>query len=443
MRDQPAANAYVVGFSGGADSTALLHALNTVKDQLDAPIAAVHVNHGLHPDADAWQSHCQRFCDQQEIELTCVSIELSHQSGKGLEAEARQKRYQVISSFLEDGGTLLTAHHADDQAETLLLNLMRGSGVDGLSAMPERRRLGNGFLQRPLLDFQNDDLIDYLNDKQIEWTDDPSNQYLNHDRNFVRHEVIPLMSSRWPSVNKRLLLTCKAMTDSRDLLEQLADDYLEPNLCHPDVLQLTPQLLENNRLFRLVVRRWAKKSEAPALPARRLAVFTQQVSQSGVNNKAVLSWGGWRLHSYHRKLWLLKDIEISKYSPLVWSQDEDQINLGEAVGWLSMYTAEKDPGMRFVGLEGLSVTYRSELIFKKVDFGGHHKSLKNLFQKANIPTWLRDYIPLCEYNNELVAVGDWCFSQSFGALLKQRGVIMEWKPKHSLLQFVRDQMHLA
>ena len=154
LRSFPQVNSYIVGFSGGADSTALLHAVNTLKDRLQVPFKAVHVNHGLHDHADTWQQECETFCREHDIELVCLAVYPRRNSGKGLEAEARQLRYDAICTRISDGDCLLTAHHADDQAETLLLNLMRGSGVDGLSSMPESRPLGKGLLLRPLLGFR-------------------------------------------------------------------------------------------------------------------------------------------------------------------------------------------------------------------------------------------------------------------------------------------------
>ena len=207
LRSLPAVNAYIVGFSGGADSTALLHALTAIEDRLGVPVSAAHINHGLHDHADLWQEQCVNFCRLHNIKLTCLKIDPDKNSGKGLEAEARHLRYEAISTLLGPGACLLTAHHADDQAETLLLNLMRGSGVDGLSAMPDSRPFGDGLLQRPLLTFQNSALRDYLHENNIVWTEDPSNRQTDHDRNFVRHEVIPLLEERWPGVSKRLLLT--------------------------------------------------------------------------------------------------------------------------------------------------------------------------------------------------------------------------------------------
>jgi len=329
LQSFPAVNAYVVAFSGGADSTALLHALCTIQNQLGVPLSAVHVNHGLHDDADQWQQQCEHFCRQNNIKLVCVRVNLKNCSGKGLEAEARHLRYEAISGLLEPGAGVLTAHHADDQAETLLLNLMRGSGIDGLSAMPDSRPLGHGLLQRPLLGFQNKVLRDYLRDNGIEWTEDPSNQYLNHDRNFVRHEIIPLLEKRWPEVSKRLLLTRKAMTDARFLLEGLADDCLVQNLIHPFVFRTTSQLIENPELFKLVMRRWMKQAGVASIPAYRLETFYEQLQHSGTEHKTTVSWGGNLLHLYRH--YGCKRLQKSCPAPLSTGRQENRRSIWAAI----------------------------------------------------------------------------------------------------------------
>ena len=442
LQSFPSANAYIVGFSGGADSTALLHALSAVKNQLDAPLSAVHVNHGLHDDADHWQLQCEDFCRQHKIELICLSIELEHNSGKGLEAEARHLRYQAMSALLATGACLLTAHHADDQAETLLLNLMRGSGVDGLSAMPESRPLGNGLLQRPLLSFQNSALKDYLREHDIEWTEDPSNQYLNHDRNFVRHEIIPLLEKRWPEVSKRLLLTSRAMTDARHLLEGLADEYLGQNLAHRFVLQITPQISANPELFKLVARRWVKRSTAPSIPVYRLQSFCEQLRQADNDHQVTLHWGGWLLRLYKQQLWLYSDKGISPCPVVKWPTGHTEIDLGRDAGQFLLEPQAATGKPATPGTE-FSVGGRINMQETVMSQGAFHKSLKNLFQAADIPPWLRDCIPLCELNGELVAMGDWCFSDQFAAWMSENNIRLSWHPRHPLLQFIHQQQHQA
>ena len=446
LKSFPAVSSYVVGFSGGADSTALLHALSKIQEQLDAPVSAVHVNHGIHPQADEWQSECENFCHQHNIDLICIKIDLTHCTGKGLEAEARQLRYEAIEALFKPGDCLLTAHHADDQAETLLLNLMRGSGVDGLSAMPDSRPLGVGVLQRPLLHFKNSALRDYLHKNSIEWSEDPSNDHLNHDRNFVRHQVIPSLEQRWPQVSQRLLLTRDAMTDARHLLEKLADEYLKPNLGHPFVLHITPECLGSPELFKLVIRRWMKQSGATGFPVYQLNSFYDQVRGADKDNKILARGDNWILRCYKSQLWLDTGLDITPCPAINWPKGQKVLNLGDDVGELLFTTVtrvdcptETDghifPDGKF------SVGGRINMKETVISQGGSHKSLKNLFQSADIPPWLRDSIPLCKLDGELVAVGDWCFNERFAARLSENGISLNWRPKHPLLQFILKQQH--
>jgi tRNA(Ile)-lysidine synthase len=436
LQNLPTADGYLVGFSGGADSTALLYALHESGSKLETPFTAVHVNHGIHADSDLWQEHCKAFCHRYDIELRCLKVNPDRSSGKGIEAEARHLRYEAISCLLNPGDCLLTAHHADDQVETLLLNLMRGSGVDGLSAMPEHRPLGTGSLQRPLLAFANKALIQYLRGKDIAWLDDPSNYSLNHDRNFVRHEIIPLLESRWPGINKRILLTQKAMTETRSLLEPMADEYLEQQQVHEFVLGISSELERNPALFKLTIRRWLKKTGVPAVPARRLDSLYLQIKQSGRNQRITIEWNDWSLRFYKQKLWLQSAQALTPCPDAEWPVDQSHIDLGKHIGKLS-----------FEGLEPghlpLSIRVSNRKSNKGIGLkqGDHHSSLKNLFQTANIPAWLRDSIPLCFLEGELVAVGDWWLDQKFANWMLEHDVKFYWTPGSSLLRYLSATQH--
>jgi len=440
----PEVNSYIVGLSGGADSTALVHALCKVRERLRVPFSAVHVNHGIHAESNLWQRQCEQFCRGQGVELTCLQIELKHASGKGLEAEARQLRYEAMSSLLGPADCLLTAHHADDQAETLLLNLMRGSGVDGLTAMPESRPLGDGYLQRPLLRFKNSVLKDYLHRHEIEWIEDPSNQYLNHDRNFVRHELIPLMEKRWPEVNQRLLLTQDAMTDARHLLERLADEYLEPNLYHPFVLHITPKCITEPQLFRLVVRRWMRQSGVPVIPAYKLGTFVDQVKRADSDHKISVSWDRCLLRWYKDRLWLQTDSEIMPCPAVRWPGGQTELDLGEDVGLMSIKAMEPtqrqlSPVIDMFTGSRFRVDSRVNIRDAVISQGSHHKSLKKLFQANEIPPWLRNSIPICLLDDEIVALGDWCFDEQFANWLSDHGIGLYWRPRHPILMYMHKQ----
>ncbi len=446
LQSLPPVNSYVVGFSGGADSTALLHALVEIRDALGVPVSAVHVNHGINSEADAWQELCENFCRLHQVELTSLKIKLTNRSGKGLEAEARHLRYEAISSLLNTADCLLTGHHADDQAETMLLNLMRGSGVEGLTAMPDSRPFGEGFLQRPLLSFKNSALKDYLLKNGLKWAEDPSNQYLNHDRNFMRHEVIPLLERRWPEVSQRLLLTQEAMTDARLLTESLADEYLDSNLGHPYVLRITPQCVANTAMLKLVVRHWVKQSGTPGVPAYKLGTFCTQVQKAVSGQNISLQWEGWLLRWYRNHLWLQPDSAIAPCPSVYWPAGQAEIDLGNDIGKMVLKTAPlmddtPETASSFFPDGEFWVGARAGLEENTILAGGMHKRLKNLFQSAAIPPWLRDSIPLCKLDDELVAVGDWCFNERFAAWLSGNSASLNWRPHNPLLRYIRKQQH--
>jgi len=343
----PSVSAYVVGYSGGADSTALLHALSVVRSQLGVSLTAVHINHGLHGDAGLWQAHCEQFCERCHVPLVSLDINPDNRSGKGLEAAARQLRYTAIEGQVPVGAGLLTAHHADDQAETLLLNLMRGSGVDGLAAMPDSRPFGRGLLQRPLLEFQGSALRAYLQKHGVEWVEDPSNQHIEHDRNFVRHEVIPLLETRWPEIGKRLLLTRRAMSGARYLLEGLADEYLARHLAHPQVLQITSQAGTDPELFKLIVRRWLKISSTPSMPVYRLESLFEQVCHAKAGHNVSIEWGNCLLRYYRCQLWLLPNGVIPACQARKWPTGNTSVDLGGDIG-----SSNSHPSFRTTGPSG-------------------------------------------------------------------------------------------
>ena len=157
----PDAKTCLVAYSGGLDSHVLLHVLASIQNEIKQKLVAVHINHGISNDADLWVNHCQKICEDLVIEFRTFPVDLSHKSDKGTEAFAREKRYEVFGSLLNSHDLLLTAHHMDDQLETILLQLMRGSGPDGLVGMPQAREFSKGILLRPLLDYSREEIHDY------------------------------------------------------------------------------------------------------------------------------------------------------------------------------------------------------------------------------------------------------------------------------------------
>ncbi|MGB5260270.1 MAG: tRNA lysidine(34) synthetase TilS, partial [Gammaproteobacteria bacterium] len=220
----PLPAAWQVAFSGGLDSSVLLHAMATLRERFAITLGAVHVHHGLQADADAWANHCRRVCAGYDIPLSVLHADARPVQGESPEAAARHARYTALADWLAPDHCLLTAQHQDDQAETLLLQLLRGAGVHGLASMPVCTAFGEGTHFRPLLLLRRAALHDYALAAGLEWIEDPSNAETGIDRNFLRHAVMPLLQSRWPALSGNLSRSAAHAAEAAGLLDVLAAD---------------------------------------------------------------------------------------------------------------------------------------------------------------------------------------------------------------------------
>lgn len=211
-----------IAFSGGLDSTVLLHLLAHLATTESLPaLSAIHVHHGLQAVADAWPQHCRSVCASLGVPLQIVRVQV--QPGASLERAARDARYHAFTEVTRPDDVLLTAQHRDDQAETLLFRLLRGAGVRGLSGMPRQRPLGEGHLLRPLLDVTRAELEAYANEHGLSWIEDPSNEDRQYSRNYLRHQVFPALTRRWPQAVATMARSAAHLTEAQGLLEELAD----------------------------------------------------------------------------------------------------------------------------------------------------------------------------------------------------------------------------
>ena len=214
---------YLCAYSGGLDSSVLLHAVAKLPA---ITLRALHINHGLHTDADAWAEHCAAFCRALDIELEVVKVDVEKNAGKGIEAAARSARYKAIASHIQDDEVLLTAHHLQDQAETVLQRLLRGSGSQGLAAM-RASSSAHGFKHtRPLLSVSKAELKAYADSEQLGWIEDPSNNKTDFDRNYLRHEIMPLLEQRWPQAIAALAHSAELLAEEHQCLREQSAIFL-------------------------------------------------------------------------------------------------------------------------------------------------------------------------------------------------------------------------
>src|SRR5690606_12981349 len=255
----PRARPLLVACSGGMDSGALLHLLAADAGVRQRGLRAIHVHHGLHPDADAWALHCARVCGDLDVALDVVRVEVARDCGSGLEAAARAARHAAFETALRSDEVLVLGHHLDDQAETFLLRALRASGVDGLAAMRPWRRFGRGWMWRPLLDIPRARLLDHARAHGLRWIEDPSNASEAHDRNFLRRQVMPLLRTRWPHAGDAFAQAARLQRETAVLLEEPDAQALATlRTVDPHCLHVPPPATLPAARQSRVLRRWGE-----------------------------------------------------------------------------------------------------------------------------------------------------------------------------------------
>jgi tRNA(Ile)-lysidine synthase len=411
----------LVGYSGGLDSTVLLHWLRRCTQAAGVGLRAVHVHHGLQPDADAWVQHCQQQCAALGIELVVHRVQVETGTGLGLEGAARQARRAAFVASLRDGETLALAQHQDDQAETFLLRALRGSGVDGLAAMSGDSMLAGHRLWRPLLQVPRDALHDYARAHDLHWIEDPSNDDAYADRNFLRLQVLPLLRQRWPHAAAALAGSADHCARTRGLLQEEDTELLAHLEAAPRVLSL--QLLRQvspERAAR-VLRTWVASHGAAPLPGRVLQQMLEEMLPSACDRQAQVRWQDhviqqWREHAY------LLPAELPAL-PLDWQEEWDgrvplalpdggQLRLlGAAMFQQPMQVRARRGGERIV-LPGRS----------------HAHALKDCLQREHLAPWRRAQLPLLFADGNLLAAADVVIAAPLQAWLHAHDAQLRWQP---------------
>ncbi|WP_210397005.1 tRNA lysidine(34) synthetase TilS [Motiliproteus sediminis] len=409
-----------VGLSGGLDSTVLLHLAVAAGLGRQGRLHAVHVHHGLQSSADDWAAHCIRLC--AEWSVPCRVERVTVAAEQGVEAGARAARYAVFESLLRTGDTLLLGHHADDQSETLLLRLFRGAGVRGLSAMAAVRPLGEGELRRPLLACSRSQLAAYAGAEDLRWLEDGSNTEARFDRNYLRHQVMPLLHRRWPGLNRVLARAARLQRESAELLAEYADQDLA-SVCHRGALSVPALGRLSPPRQRNLLRRWLLRQGAEVPAERQLVVFLASLFQAGDDRQPRLSWGGWIMERYRGELYLRSSApEAVPFQSCYWVPGE---SLVLPAGTLTA-TAATGRGLRVAA--GDVVTLMPRRGGERLVLAGRDgsRSLKKLLQEAAVPPWRRSLLPLIYVDGELAAVADLWVCEQFEARSGERGWQLEW-----------------
>ncbi len=392
-----------IGYSGGLDSTCLLYALSRLKQDghLTNPIKAVYIHHGLSPNADFWQFHCQHNCQQWGIDFEAVSVNGEAKKGESPEAAAREARYQAFRERLGKGDVLFTAHHQDDQAETLLIQLLRGSGVKGLAAMPVLSAFDKGMLCRPLLNFSRQALQAYATGEHLDWIEDESNQSDAFDRNYLRNRIMPLLMERWPAVSQTLARSAAHCAEAAELLQQQAEqDFVSLRISHyQDQLPVDVVLALSPSRQRNLLRHWVTKLALPLPSAQQLQQITQNLLTAKEDGEPCVKWPGAEMRRFDGWLYLMKPLSYHDSSQeIFWPAEQSQLHiqsLGKVIQRSELMRGRKTD---------LTVKFRQG--GERIQLPGreHHTTLKKFLQQQGIPPWMRDRLPLIYQGDKLIDV---------------------------------------
>ncbi len=412
---------YWIAYSGGLDSHVLLSAMAALKGMMaGVEVRAVHVNHSLSSQAKEWALHCQNVCEELQISCQQLVVDAHPEKGESPEAAARNARYQVIAQCIEEGDCLLTAHHQDDQAETLLLQLLRGSGMQGLAAMPVQTSFSQGQLARPLLSFSRQQLREYAEQHQLNWIEDPSNAETDFDRNYLRHEIMPLLQIRWPSASKVISRSAGHHAESSKLLNVLAEqDYRAATGHQQGTLSISFIKQLDVARQRLLLRYWISQLKLP-MPA---SIHIEHILHDAVNSAPdavpCISWPGGEVRRYQGDLYAMLPLERFDASlEMLWHLDSP-LKLPQNSGYL---IAKRVQG-KGLDCDITQVTVRFRQGGESCRPAGSNcsKSLKKLFQEKNIQPWLRDRVPLLYVENQLAVVVGICICEPYRAKENREG----------------------
>lgn len=400
-------NKLVLALSGGLDSMVLLQLLHQLQRQASWQLSAVHVHHGLQPDADQWLLFCRQQCQQRGIPFFAHHVQLTGQNN--LEARARLARYRVLEPYCDAADTLLlTAHHADDQLETLLLALKRGSGLAGLAGIATDRSFAQGRIVRPLLPFSRAELEQFATQHSLQWVEDSSNLDSRFDRNFLRHHVLPLLTERWPAFAKTASRSMAHCAEANQQLTVMAADFATDCISPAGELKLTPLADYPTIQQDAIIRHWLAGNQL--IPEQQwLDTLRREVIQARQDASPVLRLAAWQVRRFNDSLYLLQACATAPSDrELVW-QGESELHLPDGLGRLLFSqqrpTVDSSAWLPLQLSEPVATVCFGRMSSNFKPAGArHHKPLKRWCQLWQIPPWQRSTLPLLFQHNRLLAV---------------------------------------
>jgi tRNA(Ile)-lysidine synthase len=424
-----AASGLVAAVSGGLDSSCLLAALAALPLRL--PLRAVHIDHGLQTAAGAFRDHVQRLCGRLGVPLAVIGVTVDALPGASLEAAAREARYAALAAQLRPGECLLTAHTRDDQAETFLLQALRGAGPRGLASMPPVRELGAGWQLRPLLEVTRDELQDFAAEQGVAAVTDPMNQDLRFDRVYLRAALWPALLQRWPGAVAGLARAAGHSAEAQQQLERQADLDLVPVRDGAALSVRRLRRLPQARQLQLL-RRWSALAGALPPSTARLDEALRQMLDARADHLPVVAWGEHALRRYRDRIFLTPAQLPRLQGTRAWDwRREPTLALGQGLG--SLRAVERPDGLATRGAPGLlEVRPRAGGERLRPAAAGRTQTLQHLCQAHGVLPWMRDALPLIYRGDALVAVADLWLCAAPRAAAGEAGLAFVWDQSPSL-----------
>jgi len=410
----------LLGLSGGLDSTVLLHALAPLRGRFSFALLAHHVHHGLSPNADAWAAHCEAMCEILDVPMRVARVQVAPEAGEGIEAAARRMRHTAWAGEAADWW--VSAHHRDDQAETLLFRLCRGTGVAGAAAMaqidtpPERP----GRL-RPLLDCSRAELVLAARAAGLQWVEDESNVDPRFSRNFLRHAVMPVLRERFPAVDVAFARAAGHFSEAAHLLDALAQIDAAAVGLRP-MASAALRSLDSARQANLI--RWQLRQMDLSMPDEaRLLEALRQFNACAPDHPLSLSLGSARFEVYRDRAWLTPPLPAVPVEPLPWSPSAC-LMWGE--GYVEVQAAT-GAGVALAALSDMPCRLRTRWAGCRLQLPGRPgKAVRKLGQECGIAPGLRERLPILEVAGQAAWMAGVGVAEDFVCPPDEAGVVLRW-----------------
>tara|TARA_B100000965_G_scaffold398474_1_gene416652 strand:- start:227 stop:1555 length:1329 start_codon:yes stop_codon:yes gene_type:complete len=417
-----------VAYSGGLDSTVLLHTLSK-ETAFKNKINAIHVNHSISPNSDKWEEFCRKNADEFGVKFFSYKLE---ELEIVTEDNLRKIRYEKFDHWAESNDLILTAHHKDDQVETILFRFMRGTGLNGLRGIPVWRKDGNSQFHRPLLDFSKRELYEYARNNKLKWVEDESNKDIDISRNFIRNKLLPIIKDKWPNAEKSILHLSSEATRSNKILQSVAKEDLETLVVKENSYDLNkylslPEERAENLLYFLINYEIGLEANSNYLKEiDRSLRNSNNLEKIEFTLRAKEKNQIFKLKVLEEEIRFLSEGEFHKLDSSYTSDWDLNSKLEIPSGFLNV---EKIKG------EGIDDTYQNQQIYVKGRTGGERckpygrnksQKLKKLFQEYEIPQWQRDRLPLIYIGQKLAAVGDLWVCEEFHTKPNKHGISIHW-----------------